>query len=191
MRTPTLWMFATATGSVFLVQAGVNTHLAAYLRDQGLTAAFAGIGISLNAAFLGLGSLFWGWLTERVAPRYAMAAIAIIVGGSSALFIIAGSTAAVLVYSALFGFGVGGLLSVPPVAYADYYGRRSLGTIRGVTEPLTSFGQAIGAVLAGAVFDLTDSYQLAFLTFAILSGLAMLLVLCARPPRRSEQRAGA
>ena len=73
---------------------------------------------------------------------------------------------------------------MPPVAYADYYGRRSLGVIRGVTEPLTSFGQAIGAVLAGVVFDLTDSYELAFATFAILSGLAMLLVLFARPPRR-------
>ena len=184
MRTPALWMFATATGSVFLVQAGVNTHLAAYLRDQGLSAAFAGFGISLNAAFLGLGSLFWGWLTERIPPRYAMAGIAIIVSGSSALFIIADSTAEVLVYSSLFGFGVGGLLSVPPVAYADYYGRRSLGVIRGVTEPLTSFGQAIGAVLAGVVFDLTDSYELAFATFAVLSGLAMLLVLFARPPRR-------
>ncbi len=185
MRTPALWMFATATGSVFLVQAGVNTHLAAYLRDQGLSAAFAGFGISLNAAFLGLGSLFWGWLTERVPPRYVMAAIAVIVGGSSALFIIADSTVEVLAYSTLFGFGVGGLLSVPPVAYADYYGRRSLGVIRGVTEPLTSFGQAIGAVLAGVVFDLTGSYQLAFATFAILSGLAMMLVLFARPPRRA------
>ena len=187
MRTPALWMFATATGSVFLVQAGVNTHLAAYLRDQGLTAALAGFGISLNAAFLGLGSLFWGWMTERFPPRCVMAAIALVVGGASALFIIAGSILEVLVYSTIFGFGVGGLLSVPPVAYADYYGRRSLGVIRGVTEPLTSFGQAIGAVLSGAVFDLTDSYRLAFLTFAILSGLAMLLVLFARPPRRGEQ----
>ena len=49
-------------------------------------------------------------------------------------------------------------------------------------ESLTSFGQAIGAVLAGVVFDLTDSYELAF---AILSGLAMLLVLFAQPPRRA------
>ena len=185
MRTPALWMFATATGSVFLVQAGVNTHLAAYMRDQELSAAFAGFGISLNAAFLGLGSLFWGWITERIPPRYAMAGIAVCVAVASALFIIAGSTAEILVYSVLFGFGVGGLLSVPPVAYADYYGRRSLGVIRGVTEPLTSFGQAIGAVLAGVVFDLTDSYELAFATFAILSGLAMLLVLFARPPRRA------
>ena len=183
MRTPALWMFAAATGMVFLVQAGVNTHLAAYLRDQGLNAAFAGVGISLNAAFLGLGSIFWGWITERFPPRYVLAGVAISVGGASALFIIADSTAEILAYSVLFGFGVGGLLSVPPVGYADYFGRRSLGAIRGVTEPLTSFGQAIGAVLSGVVFDLTNSYQFAFMAFAVMGGLATVLVLFARPPR--------
>ena len=184
MRTPALWMFATATGMVFLVQAGVNTHLAAYLRDQGLNAVFAGFGISLNAAFLGLGSIAWGWATERFPARYVLAAVAITVGVSSALFVIADSRVEILVYAVLFGFGVGGLLSVPPVGYADYYGRRSLGVIRGVTEPFTSFGQAIGAVVAGLIYDFTDSYQLAFAAFAVMGGLATVLVLFARPPRR-------
>ena len=191
MRTPALWMFAAATGMVFLVQAGVNTHLAAYLRDQGLNAAFAGFGISLNAAFLGLGSIAWGWATERFPPRYVLAAVAVTVGVSSALFVIADSRAEILVYAVLFGFGVGGLLSVPPVGYADYYGRRSLGVIRGVTEPLTSFGQAIGAVMAGLVYDFTDSYQWAFAAFAVMGGLATVLVLFARPPRRPVPSDGA
>ena len=191
MRTPALWMFASATGMVFLVQAGVNTHLAAYLRDQGLNAAFAGFGISLNAAFLGLGSIAWGWATERFPARYVLAAVAITVGVSSALFVIADSRIEILVYAVLFGFGVGGLLSVPPVGYADYYGRRSLGVIRGVTEPLTSFGQAIGAVAAGLIYDFTDSYQLAFGAFAVMGGLATVLVLFARPPRRPVPPHGA
>ena len=178
------WMFATATGTVFLVQAGVNTHLAAYLRGQGLNAAFAGFGISLNAAFLGLGSIVWGWATEPFPARYVVAAVALTVGISSALFVIADSRIEILVYAVLFGFGVGGLLSVPPVGYADYYGRRSLGVIPGVTEPLTSFGQTIGAVLAGLIFDSPDSYQLAFMAFAVMGGLATVLVLFARSPSR-------
>ena len=106
------------------------------------------------------------------------------VGVSSALFIIADSTPEILMYSVLFGFGVGGLLSVPPVGYADYYGRRSLGVIRGVTEPLTTIGQAIGALVSGIIYDLTESYQLAFMAFTVMGGLATVLVLFARPPRR-------
>ena len=182
MRTPALWMLALGVGTLFLVQAGINTHLAAFLRDQGLDAVFAGIGISLNAAFMGVGSLSWGWVAERYPVRYVLAAVAGAVAIPAALFLTADTTAEALIYSGLFGFGVGGMLSVPPVAYADYYGRRSLGTIRGVTEPFTSLEQAVGSIAAGIVFDVYDSYSFALAAFAILGGLTMVLILFARPP---------
>ena len=185
MRTPSLWILATATGSLFLVQAGVNTHLAAHLRDQGLNAVLAGAGLSLNAVFLGLGSIFWGWVVERFPARHVMAAVAVCIGGTAALFIVAGSTAEALVYSGLFGFAVGGILVVPPVAYANFFGRRSLGAIRGVTEPFTTLGQAIGALASGAAYDLTDSYSAAFIAFALLGAFTVVLVLFAKPPRRA------
>ena len=183
MKTPALWILATGTGLLFLMQAGINTHLAAFLRDEGLSPVFAGVGVGLNAAFLGLGSIAWGWIVERVPARHVLTMVAAVMVLGSVLFMTTSSTTQALVYSALFGFGLGGILSVPPVAYADYYGRRSLGTIRGVTEPLTSFGQAIGAVAAGAAFDLTGSYEYAFIAFAALGASTMLMVQLARPPR--------
>ena len=72
---------------------------------------------------------------------------------------------------------------MPPVAFANYFGRGSLGTIRGVTEPFTSLGQAIGAVLAGAVFDITGSYQIAFVSFAAIGLATIVLLLLTKPPR--------
>ena len=183
MRTPALWILAAGTGLLFLMQAGINTHLAAFLRDEGLSPVFAGVGVGLNAAFLGLGSLAWGWIVERVPARHVLSMVAAVMTVGALLFMTASSTTQALLYSAFFGFGLGGMLSVPPVAYADYFGRRSLGTIRGVAEPLTSGGQAVGAVAAGAVFDLTGSYQIAFVAFAILGALTMLMVQLARPPR--------
>lgn len=191
MRTPALWILALGTGMLFLMQAGINTHLAAFLRDEGLSPVFAGIGVGLNAAFLGIGSLAWGWIVERVPARYVLSMVAAVMAVGALLFMTAGSTTQALVYSAFFGFGLGGMLSVPPVAYADYFGRRSLGMIRGVAEPLTSGGQAVGAVAAGAVFDLTGSYQIAFVAFAVLGALTMLMVLLARPPRYEPEAAPA
>ena len=182
MRTPALWILASSVGTLFLVQAGVNTHLAAYLRDQGLGVALAGVGLSVNAVFMGAGSLCWGWLVEKFPDRYVLAAVAAAVGGTVALFLTVNSVAEALIYSGLFGFAVGGMLSVPPVAYANYYGRRSLGAIRGVTEPFTTLEQAIGAVVAGLVFDFTQSYEIAIIAFAILGGLTTIFVLFAKPP---------
>ncbi len=114
-----------------------------------------------------------------------MAAVALLMAASSALFLGVDSSAAALAVAALFGFGVGGIIVVPAVALADYFGRQSLGAIRGVTEPFVSLGQAIGAVFSGVIFDTTGSYGTAFLTFAALSVFTIFIVLVARPPVRS------
>ena len=66
-RTPTLWLLALATGLLFLMQAGTNTHSAAFFQDQGLGAVIAGFGISFNAIFLGVGSVAWGVIVEKSA----------------------------------------------------------------------------------------------------------------------------
>ena len=182
-RTPALWILAAATGALFLMQAGTNIHIGAYFRDQELSQTIATIGIAVNAAFLGVGSIVWGWIVDRVPVRYVMAAVAATMTTASALFITADTTAEALAYSALFGFGLGGILTVPPVAYANYYGRKSLGAIRGVTEPLTSTGQAIGALIPGAIFDLTGTYLIAFIAFAALGGVTTVITLVAKPPR--------
>ena len=184
MKTPALWILAAGVGTLFLVQAGINTHLAALLRDEGLSVFQSGLGLSLSAAFMGAGSLAWGWIAERFPVRYVLMAVAVAVAIPALLFLTADTPLEGLAFSSLFGFGVGGMLSVPPVAYADYYGRRSLGAIRGVTEPFTSLEQAIGTVAAGLVFDLTGSYDIALTIFASLGGLTAVALLFARPPLR-------
>ncbi len=185
MRTPALWMLASAAGALFLVQAGTNTHQGAFFRDEGLSVALAASAVSLNAIFAGVGSVFWGWVAEKFAVRYVFAAVALVMATASILFTTVSTTAEAFAYAALFGFALGGILVVPPVAFANYFGRRSLGAIRGVTEPFTSLGQAIGALAAGAVFDLTDSYRLAFISFAVIGLATIFLLLLTKPPRHA------
>jgi sugar phosphate permease len=72
------------------------------------------------------------------------------------------------------------------VAFADYFGRSSLGVIRGVTEPFATVGQSVGAVLSGAIYDSTKSYRGAFFVLAAVATVAMLILLLARPPARAS-----
>ena len=81
---------------------------------------------------------------------------------------------------------LGGLLVVPPVAIAHYFGRNSLGAIRGATEPFVSGGQAIGAVGAGVIFDVTGSYSRTFPVFTAAAILAVVLLLAIRRPEKSR-----
>ena len=78
---------------------------------------------------------------------------------------------------------MGGILVVPAVAYADYFGRQSIGVIRGVTEPFVGLGQAVGAIFSGLVFDVTESYHLAFITLGMVGVGTIGLILLAKPPQ--------
>lgn len=186
MGTSSLWLLATATGSLFLVQSGINIHQAAFLIDRGLGVGVASAAISVNAAFTGVGSILWGWVVERLPVRYTFALVALIMAATTALFGTTDSVAEAIIYSAFFGITVAGILVVPTVGYANYFGRRSLGAIRGVTEVFVSVGQAVGAVASGIVFDFTGSYQGAFLGFAILALATISLLVLARPPQKSD-----
>jgi sugar phosphate permease len=182
-RTPTLWLLAIATGLLFLMQAGTNTHQGAYFIDQGLGVAISALSISFNAAFTGIGSLAWGWLVERVPVRYCYAAVALVMVVSLFIFPSVTTVWQALLAASLFGVSVGGILVVPAVAYANYFGRRSIGVIRGVTEPFVSLGQAVGAIFSGLVFDISGSYHFAFITLGVVGIGTIGLILLTKPPQ--------
>lgn len=184
MRTPALWLLALATGMMFFMHAGSNTHAAAFFQDQGLGTVTAGVSISLNAIFLGISSLVWGRIVERVPARFVMAGVALNLAIGAFLFTLTDTTVEALAFSAFFGFGLGGMLVVPPVAYADYFGRAALGTIRGITEPFTTLGQAVGVMIPGLIFDFVggESYLPFFVGAGFVGIVAAVLSLLAAKP---------
>jgi sugar phosphate permease len=184
VRTPALWMLAVVGGLMFFVHAGVNIHQAAFLRDRGLSATAAAGALTALAAGTALGSMLWGVLSERFPVRLVYASVAAWVGLVALLFLTVNSVAMAYTAALVFGIGLGGLLVVPPVIFADYFGRRSLGTIRGVTEPFVSFAQALGAIGAGLVFDITHSYSGVFPAFTGVAAVAVVVLLLARAPAR-------
>ena len=186
-RTPTLWLLARATGSLFLLQSGTNIHQGAYFLDQGLGVGVSAATLRLNAVFTGVGSIFWGWLVDRVPVRFTYAGVALMMAVALILFPMADTTVEALIVASIFGAAVGGILVVPVVAYADYFGRRSLSAIRGVTEPFVSLGQAIGALFSGIVYDVTGSYKDAFLVLSILGFATIAMLLATRAPVRGRQ----
>ncbi|MCH8223653.1 MAG: MFS transporter [Chloroflexi bacterium] len=189
MRTPTLWLLAVAGGMVFFVHAGVTIHQAAFLHDRGISATGAATAIVVLAAGTAVGSLMWGVLMDRIPGRFVYVIVALWLGGVSMLFLTVNQIGAALVVAGLFGVGLGGLLVVPPVVTADYFGRASLGSIRGVLEPFVGIGQAAGALGAGIIFDVTDSYVAAFPTFTAMAALAAAVLIFMRPPRRGAAQA--
>src|SRR3546814_7935842 len=61
--------------------------------------------------------------------------------------------------AALYGIGTGGLVTALPIAWADYFGRRSYGAIRGAALSIQVTAQAIGPVLSGGLRDWRSEEQ--------------------------------
>lgn len=77
------------------------------------------------------------------------------------------------------GFGLGFGLSVPIrlALLADYFGRESYGSVLGITSSINAIFGALGAAFAGIMFDLTDTYRIAFSVMALLLFVSVPLTL--------------
>jgi OFA family oxalate/formate antiporter-like MFS transporter len=184
MRTPTLWLLSMAGGLMFFVHAGTNVHQVAYLRDQGISATGAAAAIVVLAIGTALGSLFWGNLLDRLPGRVVYALVAVMIGSVTLGYLLVTNVGSAFVVAGLFGFGLGGLIVVPPVVAADYFGRSSMGAVRGFTEPFVGIGQAAGAIGAGIIFDTTDSYTAAFPVFTVVTVIAAGILMFTKIPRK-------
>ncbi|HJP28844.1 MAG TPA: MFS transporter [Dehalococcoidia bacterium] len=184
MRTPAMWTLAVTGGLVFFIHTGVNIHQAAFLRDHGVSASIAASALTVMAGGTAIGSILWGNLLDRFPVKVVYSATAGWLGGTALLFLLVNSPAMAFTAAVLFGIGLGGLLVVPPVAVAHYFGRSSLGAIRGATEPFVSGGQALGAIGAGLIFDITGSYTGTFPTFTAAALIAIVLLVFTRRPRK-------
>ena len=188
VRTPALWVLAVGTGLLFLMQSGTNIYQADLLRSRGVDLSLSQISIVVNAAGTGLGSVLWGRVLEKMSVSRTYVIVALLMAAALGVFVKADTIVLAFLAAGLFGVAVGGILVVPPVAYANFFGRRSLGTIRGITEPFTSTGQAIGAVASGLVFQWAGGYGIALAVYAALGiAVAAAVFLVSPPPHPDTQ----
>ena len=75
------------------------------------------------------------------------------------------------------------MLSPQSPLLAELFGLSSHGVIIGVIFFAASIGGAIGPILVGHIFDITGSYQLAFLICGAVAIMAVILMSLLRPTR--------
>ena len=184
LRTSTLWLLMAYTLLVFPVQAGVSLHQAPHLIERGISPAVAATIVSTFSLAGALSSLLFGQLGDRVPVRGALAASATLLALGAVTMRGVDGPLLGYVSAVLFGAGIGGILTMIPVAWANYFGRAHFGAIRGITLPAQVGGQAMGPLAAGVLHDLTGSYSSGLAAFAVLSLLAAGLALVTRAPRR-------
>ena len=191
VRTKAFWLLASMGFATFFVHTSIGVHMGAYFRDIGLGPTSAALAVSLSWTVSAVSSVVWGWVTERVDLRYAYSGMFLVQAGSTLYLIFVAGTGGVFLVAALFGIVSAGANVVPAVMYANYFGRSSLGKIRGLGEVGVLVGQATGPVIAGILFDLRGGYSAIFAVFVVMALACSLVVLKAKPPVKKRVLAAA
>ena len=77
--------------------------------------------------------------------------------------------------ASVYGFAFGGFSSAMGALIGDTFELAKIGTIFGVLEIGFGIGAATGPVIGGLIFDVSNSYSLAFLLGAVVMLIATLL----------------
>jgi MFS family permease len=200
LRSPRPLGMSPAALQTLLVVAGLSccvamsmpqVHIVAYCGDLGHGAEHGAQMLSLMLGFGIVSRLASGWICDHIGGRLTLLLGSGLQALALVLFLPFQGLAALYVVSALFGLFQGGIVPAYAVIVREFFPPEEAGVRVGTVLMATVFGMALGGWMSGVIFDLTGSYQAAFLNGILwnLLNLAIALGLLRRPVRPIEHAA--
>jgi sugar phosphate permease len=188
LRAPAFYLLALGSMCSIAAVGGANQHLKLFLSlDQGYSQADAAAIISLVLSFSIAGRLTMGWLADRAPKKRVMFLIYLLVATAIPLLFLGSSRAALYLFAATFGLGLGGEYLIIPLMAAELFGVGVLGRVMGIVVTADGVAEAVSPMLVGYARDATGSYQAGFaaLVGVALLGAAAIALLPGRPTASS------
>jgi MFS family permease len=179
---------AVHTANFWLILAGATLVLGAInaviqqfilvLKDQGYSTTTAAHFLSiLLVSSLG-GRVVVGYFADRFKKKSTMVLFYSLLGAAIPLLCIAHHPFVALTFAVIFGFCMGADYMLIPLVTAECFGTDSLGKLLALIIMGYSIGQWISPWIAGEIFDVHHSYQLAWAIFSAC-GLLGAAAICA------------
>ena len=192
--TRAFWLITVFLICTPFVQGATNLHMAPIFHDRGLSEGQAVAIVSIFGMSSVSSILPTGFIMERVHVRLGAMVQAVLVLATMVLLLVpAGGFPLAVLWAIIFGVAAGMRNVIEVLLLANYFGRASLGAIKGFTAPFRMISP-FGPVLAGFIRDESGSYTGAFILFASVAVLMLLLMVFATQPAKAPtepQPAGA
>jgi MFS family permease len=166
-----------------------QVHMVAYAGDLGHGAARGAQMLSLMLATGIVSRLASGWICDRIGGRRTLLLGSSLQALVLVLFLPFDGLASLYILSALFGLSQGGITPAYAVIIREFYPPEEAGVRVGTVLMATLFGMALGGWMSGVIFDLTGSYQAAFVNGILwnLLNIGIAAGLLRQPGRPVEQ----
>lgn len=183
LRTPAFWLLSFGHAFALLVVYAVSVHAITHMKESlGYTVAEGALVITLLTVAQ-IGGILLGWAIGDRFEKRRVAALCMLMHAAGLLMLTYATGMAMLVAFALLHGGGWGLRGPFMQAIrADYFGRRAIGMILGLSAMIIVIGQIGGPLIAGVLADITGDYRAGFTVIAVLAGLGSLFFLKATKP---------
>ncbi|MBK5104586.1 MAG: MFS transporter [Burkholderiales bacterium] len=183
LRTGAFWLLSLGHGFALLIVYAVSVHAITHMKEGlGYSVAEASYVITLMVVAQ-IGGVLLGWAIGDRYEKRMIAAFCMLMHAAGLLMLTYATGPLMLAAFALLHGGAWGLRGPMMQAIrADYFGRRSIGMILGLSALIIVVGQIGGPMLAGILADLTGNYRAGFTVLSVLAGLGSLFFLLAKKP---------
>ncbi|MBN1495525.1 MAG: MFS transporter [Spirochaetes bacterium] len=183
IRDRTFWTIGIAYGLSMATVLGVMFQLKPRFSDIGFDAVTAMRFMAATALVGTAGKYLWAFMCDRFPSRHIVALLLFLNAAGLSLILLDPSLPVIMLFIAVYGFAMGGVVSTQPVMIAEYFGREAYPTVARYVGLVVGIN-FIGYPLMGWSFDLTGSYDAAYAVFILLNLVSMALVMTLpRPPQ--------
>lgn len=181
IKTRQYWIIAVAFFAFCFGMHTIVVHTVRHALDIGIAAIYAAIVVSIWGALSIAGKVVFGGIGDKIGSRKVI----IIIFGMwvvAFLWLLSADQIWMLyLFAVVFGLGYGGFATAQSPVVAEYFGIRFHGQILGMIFCFGNLGGAIGSFIAGRIFDITNTYTLAFIMCAALSLISIILTMFLKP----------
>lgn len=175
-----LWFLYIIGAMAGLMAIGIAAPVGKELK---LSAAAAASAIQLFAIFNFAGRPLYGWLTDKLTPKYASALSFVVIAIATGLLYSSKSVGIYYIAFSLLWLTLGGWLAIAPTATKTFFGTKYYGKNYGVIFTAYGIAAILGTLLSGKIKDMTGSYFSVFPVVMVIAILGIIISLALRPPK--------
>ncbi len=177
IHTRQFWLFCAVYGCLWFSTMAISVHIVIHAIDLGISAISAAYIPAIRGVVSIAGRILIGSSADRIGHKPALLLGFALMSVSLVWLLVAKELWALYLFVIIFGFGVSGLVVLESPLMAKLFGLGSLGVILGSAEFVSVIFGATSPTIAGYIFDIKGSYQLAFSICAAVSILGLMLTL--------------
>ena len=184
VRTRQFWMLSATYFLIWYATQSAMIHIAPRGVDIGLTVAEAARIVSLIGAASIAGRLTIGTAGDRIGTRRAVVICMVVLATALAFLQFANKPWMLYIFAPVYGFAHGGSFAIVSPLVAELFGIRSHASNLGLLFFIGMTGGALGPIITGRIYDVSHSYQNAFVIMLAAAVAALVLAALLRPIRR-------